>query len=198
MIKSFIFITIICLMTACSASAGTLTDTVTSMEVETIENASSITTTYHHMYDNMDRGNHDYFNKTMAVDTNINVSNITRGTVVFFERKDGEKDISRVIALPGEKVKIDNGQIYINGKKLISFYGKAHRAGLDKENYFKKMDDAGRIYNKNGMLEEFEVSMKEIKLSDDEFYLISDDWIRGVKLLVDESQLIGKVIGYTN
>ena len=33
----------------------------------------------------------------------------------------GEYSISRVIGLPGEKVKIDKGQIFINGKLLDTF-----------------------------------------------------------------------------
>jgi len=29
-----------------------------------------------------------------------------------------ENEISRIVALPGEKIRIDKGQIYINGRKL--------------------------------------------------------------------------------
>ncbi|MFC5650423.1 S26 family signal peptidase [Paenibacillus solisilvae] len=47
------------------------------------------------------------------------------------KEKMGEYDISRVIGLPGEKVKINQGQIYINDTLLETFYGRAHRLGSD-------------------------------------------------------------------
>ncbi|WP_449536308.1 S26 family signal peptidase [Ferdinandcohnia sp. Marseille-Q9671] len=196
--KSIFLIIMLLVMVGCSynLSSETLTDDNTTPDVTTIENVGSEMITHHHMYDNMDRGNHDYFDKTLAIEKSINVSDISRGDVVFFDNEDGDKDISRVVALPGEKIEITKGQIFINGQKLDAFYGKAHRLGLDKKSYFEMMDNQGNDYNKKGMTEVFETSMKEIKLSDDEFYLISDDWMRGKKMVLKEEKFIGKVIGY--
>ncbi|MBS4195793.1 hypothetical protein KHA97_12060 [Bacillus sp. FJAT-49870] len=39
--------------------------------------------------------------------------------------------MTRVIALEGEKVKISTAQFYIDGKKLDTFYGRAHDLGMD-------------------------------------------------------------------
>ncbi|MEH7385647.1 signal peptidase I [Bacillus sp. JJ1521] len=190
------FIALIILGCSFNTSSKTLTDENTNQDVTVIENPSSEMITHHHMYDNMDRGNHDYFDKTLAIEKNINVSDISRGDVVFFDNKDGDKDISRVVALPGEKIKITKGQIYINGQKLDAFYGKAHRLGLDEKGYFEMMDNKGNDYDKKGMTEIFETNMKEVKLSDDEYYLIGDDWFRSKMLVLKEEKTIGKVIGY--
>ncbi|MFE8698762.1 hypothetical protein ACFYKT_20975 [Cytobacillus sp. FJAT-53684] len=59
------------------------------------------------------------------------------------------------------------------------------------------MDNEGNEYDKKGMTELFERSMKEIKLSDEEFYLISDDWLRGKMIVLIKDKIIGKVTGYT-
>lgn len=150
------------------------------------------------MSDNMDRGNHDYYDKSLAIEPYMDVENIPRGDVVFFENENGEKDISRVVALPGEKIKISKGQIFINGQRLDTFYGIAHRAGLDKESYFEKMDEAGIEYSKEESTETFETNMEELKLSDNEYYIIGDDWFRGKMTVLTEDKLIGKVIGYIN
>lgn len=197
-----LFISFLFALAGCSSNAmstGTtevITDQNTPLDVVTIENVESDMITHHHRYDNMDRGNHDYFDKFLVIDPSVNGPDISRGDVVFFNNKDGEKDISRVVALPGEKVSIDKGQIYINGKKLDTFYGKAHRVGLDQEGYFEKMDKQGNDYDKKGMIELFELSTKEIELSNNEFYLIGDDWLRGNMIALKEGGVLGKVMGY--
>ncbi|KAB2336612.1 hypothetical protein F7731_09615 [Cytobacillus depressus] len=93
--------------------------------------------------------------------------------------------------------KITKGQVYVNGKKLNTFYGTAHRVGLDRESYFEQMDNEKSEYDKRDMMEVFETSRKEIKLSDDEYYLIGDDWLRGRMMVLKEDKFIGKVVGYT-
>ncbi|MDR4887569.1 signal peptidase I [Fredinandcohnia sp. QZ13] len=188
-----VFTVLIILGCSINGSSETLTDENTTPDVTVIENLGSEMITHHHMSDNMDRGNHDYFDKTLTIETNISVADISRGDVVFFDNEGGEKDISRVVALPGEKIKITKGQIYINGQKLDTFYGKAHRLGLDEKGYLEMMD---KDYDKKGMMEIFERSMREVKLSDDEYYLIGDDWFRGKMMILKEEKFIGKVVGY--
>lgn len=196
-VRILIFALII-MMAGCSfeISKETITDENTTSYVSIIENVTSKMLTHNHNYDDMDRGNHDYYGKTLVIDPNVNVSKLSRGDVVIFDNEDGEKDISRVVALPGEKVKITKGKTYINGKKLETFYGNAHRAGWDKESYFEKMDNEGNKYDKKGMKEVFEKSIKEIQLSDSELYLIDDDWLRGKIRVLNEEKLLGKVVGY--
>ncbi|GGA61877.1 signal peptidase I [Edaphobacter acidisoli] len=52
------------------------------------------------------------------------VGNIHRGdVVVFLYPEDHSKSyIKRVIALPGDDLRIDHGQVYVNGKKLAEKY----------------------------------------------------------------------------
>lgn len=178
-----------------STSSESLTDEVTTPDIKKIEDVGSEMITHHHMYDNMDRGNHDYVDKTLVI--NPNESEIFRGDVVFFINENGEKDLSRVVALPNEKIKISNGQVYIDDKNLATFYGKAHRAGLDQDNYLKIMDKKGSDYNKKVMKKVFDYNLKEIKLADNEYYVISDDWLRGNMKVLNRDTVIGKVIGYT-
>ncbi|HWL23700.1 MAG TPA: S26 family signal peptidase [Ureibacillus sp.] len=192
-------IVLLIILVGCSSnpSSDTLIDNNKTTDVAVIENLSTDMIIHPHIYDDMDRGNHDYSNKTLVIDTSVKVSGISRGDVVYFDNEDGEKDISRVIALPGEKFNITKGQIYINGKKLDSFYGKAHRVGLDKEIYFEKMDNEGNQYDKKGMMEVFDTNKDEITLSVDEYFLIDDDWLRGKMMILKEDEYIGKVVGYT-
>lgn len=194
-----LFISLLFILAGCSSdviATETIGDKNTRPEVVTIENVESDMILHHYMYDNMDRGNHDYFDKSLVIDPNTIGSDISRGDVVFFSNKDGVKDISRIVALPGEKINIDKGQIYINGKKLDTFYGRAHRVGLDQENYFEKMDNEGNEYDKKGMNELFELSAEEVGLSNNEYYIISDDWLRGNMMILKEDEVLGKVIGY--
>lgn len=196
--KWFLIMVLIITLAGCSfdQSTKTITDGDTMLEVPIIEDVSPDMFTYQHRYDNMERGNHDYVEKELIINPNMNLSEISRGDVVFFEIKDGEKYISRVIGLPGEKIKITKGQIYINGKLLKTFYGKAHRFGLIKEDYFATMDEKGYVYNKEGMREVFEQSMEEIQLSDTGLFLVCDDWFRGVRMELTVEKLMGTVVGY--
>src|SRR5579885_3278404 len=52
------------------------------------------------------------------------LSNIERGdTVVFWFPKDTSKSyIKRVIGLPGDRVRVDEGRVYVNGKELVENY----------------------------------------------------------------------------
>lgn len=60
------------------------------------------------------------------------------------------------------------------------------------------MDEGGIEYNKESLKELFETNMAEIKLSYDQLYLISDDWLRGTRMVISEDELIGTVLGYLN
>jgi signal peptidase I len=52
------------------------------------------------------------------------VGEIHRGDVVVFQYpRDHEKSyIKRVIALPGDDLRIDHGQVYVNGTKVVEGY----------------------------------------------------------------------------
>lgn len=48
--------------------------------------------------------------------------NYQRGDIVVFQQPDRPDLVKRVIGLPGEKIKVENGRININGKVLIEEY----------------------------------------------------------------------------
>ncbi|MEK3886769.1 S26 family signal peptidase [Bacillus sp. FSL K6-3431] len=100
----------------------------------------------------MDRGNHDYsfqYNSELVIDPDF--SNINRGEVIYYQTPDfslesnpdftpSEYSIARVVALQGEMVEIREGQVYIDDKKLDTFYSKALFTGMEEETYFEKAD----------------------------------------------------------
>jgi hypothetical protein len=58
------------------------------------------------------------------------------------------------------------------------------------------MDKAGVEYNKEGMMDIFNFSMKERELAEDEYYVVSDDWMRGTMQLLEQKNIICRVLGY--
>ena len=73
-----------------------------------------------------------------------------RFDVIVFPYSDSVNYIKRIIGLPGERVKIQDGQIYINGSVLEESYGK------------EKIQDPG-------------VAAKEIQLGTDEYFVLGDN-----------------------
>ena len=66
-----------------------------------------------------------YFNKGWLI-TEKNYGKSPHRYDVVVVKVDGEKLCKRVIALEGERVKIKNGYIYINGKKRTDPYGSSN------------------------------------------------------------------------
>lgn len=117
--------------------------------------------------------------------------NFKRGDVIYYKTPEfdhssnphlnpPEKSIARIIALPGEKVSIKDYQVYINGSKLDTFYGKYPY----KRDYSKVDGD-----------------MKEVKVPDDCFFIMGDNWWRSIDSTlfgpIKSENLIGKIIGVT-
>ncbi|TYS69622.1 signal peptidase I [Sutcliffiella horikoshii] len=196
--KYGVFLIILLTLMGCSSNSpsGTVSDNDTDANVSIIKEVEPDWIKHHYLSDNMDRGNHDYYDQVLVIDPSLEPSSYTRGDIVFFSNSTNDKMISRVIALPGETVKITDGQIFINDKKLDAFYGKAHRLGFDKNSYFPAMDKAGVEYNKEGMMDTFNTTMKELELAKDEYFVISDDWMRGTMQHLKQDNIIGKVLGY--
>lgn len=86
-----LIVSIIMLAGCSNVSSETLTDENTTPDIATIEKITPEMITYRHMYDNMDRGNHDYSGKTLAIEPNVNATDISRGDVVSFENEKKNK-----------------------------------------------------------------------------------------------------------
>ncbi|WP_253905569.1 S26 family signal peptidase [Bacillus sp. THAF10] len=170
-----------------------ITDPTTSVDIPEIDDLVEGMELEHYLSDNMDRGNHDFYDELVVVDTRV--KDFSRGDIVYYKGKDGMEWLTRIVGLEGEILEVMSGQVYIDNKRLDTFYGKAHRLGLDKEAYFPAMDKLTMQYNREGMMELFETNMPEIEVGKNHFYGMSDDWMRGTHGLISKEQIIGKVVG---
>jgi signal peptidase I len=202
MMKTIIAAFIIVVTVAGCSSAGTskITDSTTKPTMNTItkNELDSTQMVYNHNYDNMDRGNHDLEGQ-VAIDLKYyNENAINRGDIVYYKNSEtnknpGEYSISRIIGLPGEKVEIEKGQIYINGKWLDTFYGRAHRLGHDlvrlkKSLENKDLEEHIRINIENNINYFQNLMMKEIEVPESSVYVVDDDWSRS-----KDSRLFGPI-----
>lgn len=176
--------------------AQTVTDEVTTPKLEIINNINSEMITFHNMSDSMDRGNHELSDEVVVVNTKIEKSKITRGSVVLLKNIDGEKVITRILGVPKEEIYVQDGQVYINSKELDTFYGKVHRLGYSQEEYFESMDKNKIFYNKEEMEKLFKQNIKKITLGKNDFFVSGDDWLRSDQMKIKTEDIIGIVIGY--
>jgi signal peptidase I len=127
-------------------------------------------------------------------------SAINRGDIIYMEFSDSfikehfsitdqeqiqlyQRKVSRVIGLPGEVIHISKGQIYINNKKLDTFYG--HQT----------------FHNQPVASEEGLTMAKNIKVPENHVFVMPDEWWRGSVDSsgigpIDHSYIKGKVVGY--
>ena len=73
-----------------------------------------------------------------------------RYDIIVFHQSDTENYIKRVIGLPGERIQITEGKIYINDRAIFDAYGNT------------KMKDGG-------------IAEKPIKLGEDEYFVLGDN-----------------------
>ncbi|WP_405081104.1 signal peptidase I [Paenibacillus chitinolyticus] len=142
--------------------------------------------------DAMDRGQHE-LEKNVVVDVSAYKDQaVKRGDIVYY----GDKNISRVVALPNERINITDGQIYINGAKLTAFYGAAHIRGYDYKAF--QTSDIEEPAKQNLIGEIYTKQVQEITLNGDDVFVIGDDWSRSSPSTfrsLSLQELKGKVIG---
>jgi len=134
------------------------------------------------------------FPEEVVVDPNYYRSNeISRGDLVHINIPEDQaaeysqgnpgSHVVRVIALPGETVKAEEGQLYIDGAELETFYGSAYRwaGGSSAE-------------------QTTDISMPEFKVPESNFLLSGDNWWRSPVNVttppIPKEFIEGKVIGY--
>lgn len=138
--------------------------------------------------DSMDRGNHDFeFHEHGQLVVSTDFDELKRGQAVYYHMPSSviaknpavpEKYIGRVVGLPGETVEIKGGQVYIDGKKLDTFYGKATMQGLSEEEYFNKTPRSA-IVNEKSTQEYFNTNMAAVTVEENTVFILVDQWWRG-------------------
>jgi|SRR5690606_9283568 len=178
-------------------SQGEITDYETPETLAEVRLANNMFTIEWHT-DSMDRGNHDLqsdFHGDLVVSGDIHP--IKRGDILFYNVNEQEL-IGRVIGLPGETVEIKEGQVYINGKKLKTFYGVATSKGFTRDEYFEKVDKSN--FNVNTMEDFFNTSFNPVLVEENSIFVLVDTWWRGSDSrdlgLISFEQLKGKILGY--
>ncbi|AST91180.1 signal peptidase I [Sutcliffiella cohnii] len=195
LIKKLLLILSIILLTACSSALTnkTITDSYTKEKLEKVEMKDGMITIYYRS-DNMERGDnpYNYLLRDIVIDPSFyDNEEIQRGDVVYHEQPKEyyelvqyealEEPLNRVIALPGESVEIKDGQFYIDGKKLDTFYGNGTN-NIRSNDY------------------ESEFQLEKITVPDGHIFVSGDLWWRGI----DSKQygpipiefVKGKVLGY--
>lgn len=188
-------------------SQKTIIDDQSVPEIPIVEVESNMITVEYGI-DNMDKGNHDY--ETIGTGKRIvvepGVSGFQRGDVIYFatpKYSNGNPNlnlagnyISRVVGLPGERIEIRDGQVYIDEMKLESFYSFPTVRGMNKEKYFETVDSQ----NSSMTEEDFEESMEAILVPEGTVFVLGDQWWRSIDSRhfgpLSLSQVEGKVIGY--
>jgi signal peptidase I len=199
MIKKMGLILFFLLITSCSKQS--LIDSKTSKNIkELVPSANMII--YNHLYDNMDFGNHDYANKVVVDPDYYKSKTISRGDVIYYDASTYNNkltmEISRVVGLSGETIKIDKGQIYINNKPQDSFYGSAHMRGFDYK-AFQKAELPTDMDRSEANKQIYEINKPETKIPDGSFFVVGDDWSRSHDSKefgpISKNIIKGKVLG---
>lgn len=73
-----------------------------------------------------------------------------RFDIIVFKQNENTRYIKRVVGLPGERIQIQNGKTYVNGKPIYDAFGDGD------------MDDGG-------------IASKEITLGQDEYFVLGDN-----------------------
>ncbi|NMH74390.1 signal peptidase I [Bacillus sp. RO2] len=178
-------------------NTGVITDNITNETIDRV-NYEKDMLLYEHGSDNMDRYDYNYYKEPIVIDPDYyNDKEFRRGDVVYFQYPEnglyqldmknsyGEpKSISRVVGLPGEIIHINDGQIYINNKKLDTFYGNAVN---------NPRNDAIK-----DSLNEHE--LEKYRIPENHVFVIGDSWWRSVDSITFGSLSVenieGKVLGY--
>lgn len=214
-LKKYLLIGMAVLLTACSSELTSnemeaITDKTTKSTVELVEPLEN-SLLLEWGYDNMDRGDHDYetsFHSHLVVDPND--KEVKRGDVVYFKSPEftiesnlefdmPEYYISRVVGQEGETVEIKNGQVFIDGTKLDTFYSKALNKGIGQKEYFEKVDPANRG-DEESWKEYFATTMEPVKVEENTLFVLGDNWWRSVDSkdfgVLPMDNVEGKVLGY--
>lgn len=180
----------------------TLTDPDTVEEIETFTSYEEPLEEWDFGYDSMDRGDHHFYKYPLLIDPfAYQDKEMARGDVVVYEYENSygvHQNVARVIGLPGETIEIKEGQIFIDDRKLDTFYGKAHYRGhSSSEEHDKAVLQGDAPQNIGASDETFSTTMEKIQLGSDEVFLVGDHWGRSNQHAIKISKVEAEVLGYS-
>jgi signal peptidase I len=208
--RIIIFMLIMIFFTACRQEP--LLDNHTTESVANV-NVGEGMILFKHMNDNMERKQREFSGSDVVVDPSYYKSNsVQRGDIIYYQKPQAAKsnngspdtEISRVVALPGESIRIEKGLIFINGRTLDTFYGQALWGGMNVEELNKMINSDSNSENIKKVIkiiqESDETNKKEFKVPEGQYYIIGDNWIRSGDSRhygpISKDSIFGKVIGY--
>lgn len=186
----------------------TVTDMRTPIEIGAVKKEDDSLVIYYSR-DVMARTKLEFVDKDIVIDPDYYADNeLQRGDIIYFtppaagagEGSQPAKEISRVIALEGEKISIRSGRIFIDGSSLDTFYGKLLAGGMDAESFQDltniHCDEKCRATHQ----QYFETTMEEIEVPKGSVFILGDNALRSAGSLnfgpLPNEHIIGKVMGY--
>ncbi|MBP1991011.1 signal peptidase I [Paenibacillus eucommiae] len=201
----FLFFALVSLLIGCEGEV--LHDYATQIKLPTVK-AEDENLVMLIQYDGM-LGYENFSREELVIDTNYyKTHSLQRGDVVYLEKDPSlHKDtdpLLRVIALEGETLRIHTGQIYIDDKKLDTFYGRPAGPGLNelKKEYreaygledYEKQNLSNRIKNfQNDNLESLKIPQGSVYLMGDNRWRAWDSQVVGP---IPIKGIVGKVSGF--
>ena len=120
-------------------------------------------------------GDRLFVNKTLKY-----IGEIEKGDIVIIDGKDAKiRYVKRVIGLPGDKVSAENGEVYVNGKKIAEPY----------------LADNAEEAEQNGML--LTSDFEEIEVPQDNYFVMGDNRLNSMDSrnglgLIEAKRILGK------
>lgn len=200
---------LIVLFLAGCTNENTIVDSRTLVEIKTVDKKDEDIVIFYRN-DGMARKKLEFIDRKIVIEPDFYKNNeLQRGDVVFFtdpstkdadEGKDTENEISRVIALEGERISISEGQIYINNSKLDTIYGELLAGGMDAEEFNALADMNCDEVCRDTHKKHFETNMEEIEIPAGFVFVLGDNALRSRGSLnfgpLSAANIRGKVLGY--
>lgn len=143
---------------------------------------------------NMDQGDEQYMKYDLIVDSSE--KRFKRGDVALYVNDKGEEVVSRIAAFPGEMFAAQNGTLMIDNQPLNVLLGYAKVYGHTTLENVKK-NDSFHSYSEQQVKDALALSFDETALQLGQYAVVPDNWLTGKIEVINDSQIRGKVLGYS-
>lgn len=137
----------------------------------------------------------DETNFELVIDPSFNV--VKRYDVVLVDDGKNAPYLSRIVALPDERFKVENGTIILNKEPQHTPYGSAKVDGFYVYDEYVENRSLSKSEAK-AVREIFTMNVAETHIPKNQYMLVSDNWLHGNMTLVKKEHIKGVVKGYTN